>query len=105
MDRSAAGALNAFREYKWMGVRQLRKLNSDFLLQTIEVARSYDPSQMNAMRQAVQEQIKQQVSTKANEIAEPEALYNQQPTGTVGTVPTVPTQSASQPAIGGEGNQ
>lgn len=107
-DRSLIAALNSFREYKWMGIRQLRKLNSDFLLQTIEVARSYDPSQMNEMRRAVQEQLKQQVSPKANEIAEREALYNQQPTGTVGTVGTVPTTPAtpaSQPAIGGEGNQ
>lgn len=105
-DRTLLAALEAFREYKWMGVRQLRKLNSDFLLQTIEMARNYDPSQMNAMRQAVQEQIKQQVTPKADEIAEPEGLYTpQQPTGTTGTIPTVPTKPASQPAIGGEGNQ
>lgn len=104
-DRSLLAAIESFREYKWMGIRQLRKLNSDFLLQTIEVARSYDPSQMNEMRKAVKEQLQQQVNAKAGEIEEPETLYTQQPTGTVGTIPTVPTQPASQPAIGGEGNQ
>jgi hypothetical protein len=110
---SFLAALEAFREYKWMGVRQLRKLNSDFLLQTIEMARSYDPSQMNAMRRAVQEQIRQQVNPKAEEIAKPETLYTQQPgaqqprgtVGTIPTIPTVPTTPASQPVAGGENNQ
>jgi hypothetical protein len=90
-----------------MGVRQLRKLNTDFLMKTIEMARSYNPAEMQAMRDAVQDQIQQQVTPKADEIAEGQGLYTQQPqppTGTTGTISPTPAQPASQPAIGGEGN-
>lgn len=102
-DRTLLAALNSFREYKWIGIRQLRKLDSDFLLQTINLARNYNPSQINEMRRAVQEQIKQKITPKANEIAEQGTLYTQKPTGTVGTVSTIPTMPASQPTIGGKG--
>lgn len=109
-DVTVGAAVHAFRTYKWLGVRQLRKLDTEFLLQTIDVARSYDPAEMQAMRKAVQEQIQQKVSPKADEIAEPDALYNQQPTpqqavGTTGTTPPVPATPISQQPRGPEGNQ
>lgn len=90
--------VDAFRTYKWQGIRQLKKLNSDFLLSVLGVARSYDPNEMEAIKDSVQEQIQQKVNPKAEEIAGEEGLYTQQPeTATKGTIPTTPTIPTGQP--------
>jgi hypothetical protein len=57
--------VGAFRTYKMAGIRSVRKLDCNFILQMMAMARSFDPSQVKAIRQAVQEQIQQIVNPKA----------------------------------------
>ena len=54
--------VNAFRSYKWQGIRQIKKLDSAFLLTVMATVRSFDPSQVASIRQAVQQQIQREVN-------------------------------------------
>lgn len=49
--------VNAFRSYKMQGVRQVKILDSAFLMQVMASVRSFDPTQVAAIRKAVQQQI------------------------------------------------
>jgi hypothetical protein len=56
--------VNAFRSYKWQGIRQVKMLDSAFLLTVMATVRSFDPTQVAAIRQAVQEQIQREVNPR-----------------------------------------
>lgn len=92
---------NAFRSYKWGGIRQVKVLDCQFLLTIMGMVRSFDPAEIEIIRRQVQEQIRQQVNPKAYEVTTP---VQQQPrtaappvtqiapaAPAVQQVPTVPT--------------
>lgn len=87
----------AYRSYKWSGVRQVKVLNYEFLLNVISTIRSFDPAEVQIIRKNVQEQIKQQINPKSYEVNTKQLnTINKEPTQigvvpTVKTIPTVPT--------------
>ena len=56
---------HAFRSYKWQGIRQVRMLDTQFLLTVMATVRSFDPNQIQAIRKSVQEQMQRMVNPKA----------------------------------------
>lgn len=58
----------AFRSYKRQGIRQLKVLNHDSLLNIMSMVRSYDPAEVQIIRKQVREQINKQINPKASEI-------------------------------------
>lgn len=87
----------SYRSYKWAGIRQVKVLNYEFLLNVISTVRSFDPAEVQIIRKNVQEQIRQQINPKAYELDNKTLnTVNQEPVRTVAaptikTVPTVPT--------------
>lgn len=63
--------VGAFRSYKWNGIRQIRVLDCGFLLKVMTMVRSFNPADVELIRQQVQEQIQRQVNPRANEINTP----------------------------------
>jgi hypothetical protein len=59
----------AYRSYKRTGIRQVKVFDSKFLLRVISMVKSYDPAEVQIIRRQVQEQIRQQINPKANDIA------------------------------------
>ena len=75
-----------FRHYKWMwgGVSNLRILDGQQIIATIDIMRAYDPNQADAIRKAAKEQLQRQVNPKADdmqqqEVATPEPAQLTQP--------------------------
>lgn len=60
--------VNAYRSYKWSGIRQVKVLDYQFLLNIMATVRSFDPAEVQIIRRQVQEQIRQQINPKANQI-------------------------------------
>jgi len=58
----------AYRSYKMQGIRQVKTLNKDFLLNIIGTIRNQDPAQVEIIRKNVQEQIRKQINPKAYEV-------------------------------------
>lgn len=56
---------NAFRSYKWSGIRQIKKLDCAFILNAMSLVRSFDPLQVKAIRQEVMKQISREVNPPA----------------------------------------
>ena len=56
---------HAFRSYKWNGIRQVKMLDANFILTVMASVRSFDPTQVAAIRRQVQEQIQQMINPKA----------------------------------------
>lgn len=63
--------VNAFRSYKWHGIRQIKKLDSDFILTVMATARSFDPNEIQAIRQSVKDQINMQMNPRASDLSQP----------------------------------
>lgn len=61
---------NAFRSYKWPGIRQIKKLDCDFLLTVMATVRSFDPSQIQTIRESVQQQMSRTVNPPAQPTGE-----------------------------------
>lgn len=62
---------SSFRVYKWPGISQIKKFDSQFVLKMMSVARTtFDPAQIKAIRQYVDQQIQQQLVGKAEETPE-----------------------------------
>ena len=74
---------SSFRTYKWAGISQVKIFNSKFVLQMMAIARTFDPYQIRAVRQSVEQQLQQQIIQKA----EPSVG---QPTQQLGTQPEQP---------------
>lgn len=66
---------SSFRSYKWIGISQVKKFDSQFVLKMMTVARTFDPTQIRAIRQSVEQQIQQEVVNKAQPTQE--MPYNQ----------------------------
>lgn len=58
----------AYRSYKISGVRQVKTLNKDFLLNIVNNIRNQDPAEVEIIRKNVQEQIRKQINPKAYEV-------------------------------------
>lgn len=56
---------SAFRQYKRNGIRQLKKFDATFLLTVLKSVRSFDPSEIEAIRQSVRQQIQQYTRPEA----------------------------------------
>lgn len=56
---------SAFRSYKWSGVRQTRILDINFILTAMATMRSFDPNEIKAIRETVQEQLNRIVNPPA----------------------------------------
>jgi len=69
---------SAFRSYKWQGISQVKKFDAQFILKAMSVARNFDPTQIQAIRQSVEQQLQQQYVPKAQETVE--QPYGVQPT-------------------------
>lgn len=52
------GIVSAFRQYKRGGIQQLKKLNCEFVANALALSRSFDPNEIEAIRQSVREQIR-----------------------------------------------
>jgi hypothetical protein len=59
--------VKAFRTYKWQGIRQIKVLDCEFLLKMMGVARSYDPNEVESIRNSVDEQLNQETNISAND--------------------------------------
>ncbi len=57
---------NAFRSYKWNAIRQVRVMDVSFLLTIMGMVRSFDPSQIMAIRKIVQDQLRRETNPAAN---------------------------------------
>ena len=62
---------DAFRQYKRLGIRQLKMLDCAFLLNVLASVRSFDPNEVEKIRRSVREQI--------NRAASPTAQAGEQP--------------------------
>lgn len=62
--------VNAFRQYKRIGIRQIKRLDCAFLLNVLAMVRSLDPNEIEAIRRVVREQIQKLVNPTAEELAE-----------------------------------
>lgn len=69
---------NAYRSYKWQGIRQIKRLDCDFLLDVIATVKSYDPAEVQIIRKNVQEQINKKINPKSYEI-NTKSLNNNEP--------------------------
>lgn len=72
--------VNAYRSYKREGRRSLKILDCDFLLQVLGGIRSFKPSELEAMRKQIQDQLRARLNPTAADIAKQyqEMIYTQQ---------------------------
>jgi hypothetical protein len=61
---------SSFRTYKWAGISQVKIFDSQFVLKMMAVSRTFDPYQIRAIRQSVEQQLQQQTLPKAEETVE-----------------------------------
>jgi len=63
--------VSAFRQYKRRGIRQIRKLDCAFLLNVLASVRSLNPSEVEAIRHSVREQIQRMTNPAAAATPQP----------------------------------
>jgi hypothetical protein len=80
---------DAYRSYKWSGVRQEKSLNTDFLLKVSNFVRNIDPAETEIIRKNVREQISKQINPKPYEVNV--KTLNTQEAPQLGAVPVVKT--------------
>lgn len=72
----------SFRSYKWNGIRQIKKLDVNFLLSVMSLPRVYDANDIKKIREVIQQQIRDRIDPNRSA----EAVSEQQ-TPTIGTTP------------------
>lgn len=60
---------NAFRSYKIPAVRQVKKLDKNFLIEIMSVVRSFDPSEIKAIKDSINKQLRQKVNPTAEDLS------------------------------------
>ena len=60
--------VSSFRSYKWSGIRNIKKLDCNLILSVMGIVRSFDPSQVEAIRKSIQDQINTLVNTPASDL-------------------------------------
>jgi hypothetical protein len=98
--------VKAFRTYKKSGLKTGKAIDGDFLLNVLGTARSYNPNEVEAIRQHIQQQLRQQANLRVDQMTAQNTnqLFNQQKSNQAsqpGQPASIPGQSASQPAEGG----
>lgn len=90
--KKANAFVNAFRSYKWNGIRTIKQLDCQFIIRIMEMVRSFDPAEVEIIRTQVQEQLQRQVNTTALEAQTPAPvapLGQQVPTTTLPGPPEI----------------
>lgn len=59
---------NSFRMYVMQGIRQPKRLDTEFLLNVLASVRSFAPGELERIRMNIQQQIQQRLQAKANEL-------------------------------------
>lgn len=62
--------VSAFRQYRKVGIRNLKKLDCQFVAKAISISRSFDPNEIEAIRRSVQEQLSRIVNPRAATMGE-----------------------------------
>jgi hypothetical protein len=57
--------VSAFRQYKRTGIGSLKKLNCEFIVNALNISRSFDPNEIEAIRKSVREQIRRMANPQA----------------------------------------
>lgn len=85
--------VNAYRSYKWAGIRQVRILDCSFLLTVMGLVRSFDPAEIEIIRRQIQEQVRQQINPTTRDIITPKPVQTAAPpvTQAAPMVPQTPT--------------
>jgi hypothetical protein len=83
--------VKSFRRYKSFGMRNIEMLDSDFILKTIDIIRTHDPNQEQAMRESIQKQLQKQMNPTAEKLQTP-TQRNITPTSPVPPVRTPEAQ-------------
>ena len=60
--------VSAFRQYKKAGIQSLKKLNCDFIMKAMTVSKSFNPNEIEAIRNNIREQINRLVNPSASNI-------------------------------------
>lgn len=68
---------NAFRMYVRMGVRQPKRLDTEWLMTVLASVRSFGPGEIEQIRMNIQKQIQQRLQVKANELTSYDQWRNQ----------------------------
>ena len=90
---------DAFRSYKWAGVRQIKKLNCDFIQKVMELVRSFDPAEVEIIRKQVLEQLNRQVNITATEAGQQSMEVSRQtPAQPIAPAPVAPVAPAAPAA-------
>ena len=71
--------VNAYRSYKKEGRKNVKVMDCDFLNSVLKTARSFKPSEVEAIRQEVQRQLREKMHPTAEQFAKQyqEAIYKQ----------------------------
>ncbi len=57
--------ISAFRQYKRSGIENIKKLDCQFVVNTIGISRSFAPNEIEAIRKSVREQISRMTNQQA----------------------------------------
>lgn len=60
---------SAFRSYKWQGIKNIRKLDSNFILSIMGMVRSFDINEIEAIRKSIQQQMNVLLNPPADTIS------------------------------------
>lgn len=59
---------NSFRMYMRQGIKQPKKLDTEFLINVLASVRSFNPGELEKIRMNIQQQIQSRLQVKANEL-------------------------------------
>jgi len=62
--------VSAFRQYKRNGMENIKKLDCEFIVNALAITRSFDPTEIEAIRKSVREQINRIVNPPATSTEE-----------------------------------
>lgn len=60
---------SAFRSYKWQGIKNIKKLDSNFILSIMGMVRSFDINEIEAIRKSIQQQMNVLLNPPADTIS------------------------------------
>lgn len=99
--RNNSYVVNAYRSYRKDGRRLIKAIDCDSLLAILGGIRSYKPSEIEAMRKQVQQQLRAKLQKNADEMTQQylNMIYTQKP-GQYGTGANLPHGNALPPSGG-----
>ena len=84
--------VNAFRTYKKAGIRQLKILDCEVINTALKTVRSFNPQEMNFIRQTIQQQLQAQLNPTAQQLAQQFQQQMLQPQPQQGFMPLQPAK-------------